>query len=111
MQCDSDYYGAIMSKKHNQRTRAEILTKRFELETLVQRRQIVVVSPRSRSKYTPHIGDKEQERAKRCRMDFLHGPHSTFSDNERSAPTLSQMSKRAYEEQAQVWQQEYDSVF
>lgn len=44
----------------------------------------------ARNKYTPHIGAKEQERAKRCYMS------STFnaSGNERSAPVMHQIAKR-----------------
>jgi hypothetical protein len=61
----------------------------------------------SRSKYTPHTGAKEVERAKRYRMDFLHGPHAVFSENYRSAPTLCQLSKVGNEQEA--WQREYDS--
>lgn len=112
-----------MSAKHHQRTRAEILGKRqapistwkgfakFGVPAVITIGRNADVRKASRSKYTPHTGAKEQARAKRCRMDFLHGAHSAFSDNERSAPTLSQMSKSAHAEQEQFWQQEYDSVF
>lgn len=51
--------------------------------------------PRGRhrgSKYAPHIGKKEQERAKRCRMVETH-PNGTL----RSSATMEQMSKREYE--------------
>lgn len=41
------------------------------------------------SKYMPHIGKKEQERAKRCYMDFNHG----IPGRERSAPTLCQEAR------------------
>lgn len=43
------------------------------------------------SKYMPHTGAKEQERAKRCRMERHHGLGAV-----RSAPTIRQMSKRQY---------------
>ena len=51
-------------------------------------RQLVSKGYRSRSKYMPHQGAKERERAKRCYMvsAFIGGP-------ERSAPVMMQMSK------------------
>lgn len=49
----------------------------------------VTVRP-SRSKYMPHIGAKEQERAKRCAMTRVHG---NFPFAERSAPTMIQFAK------------------
>jgi hypothetical protein len=120
-----DYYGEAMSKKHNQRTRAEILAKRqIDPATWIEPvRKIVMGVPgpalpsqpnasvrkASRSKYTPHTGAKEVERAKRCRMDFLHGPHAVYNDNERSAPTLCQLSK--VDHALQSLQRMYDSMF
>jgi hypothetical protein len=106
-----------LSQKHNQRTRAEILRLRglpIDPKRLNRDRfgapistPHAMVRKASLSKYTPHTGAKEVERAKRCRMDFLHGPHAVFSDNERSAPTLCQLSKVDHEQQ--TWQREYDS--
>lgn len=61
-----------MSKKHEQRTRAEILAKRQQPIskwagwTRGAPAVIKTQQPVSRSKYTPHIGAKEQARAKRC---------------------------------------------
>lgn len=55
----------------------------------------VTVRP-SRSKYMPHIGAKEQERAKRCWMQRFHGEQDLYSPNLRSAPVMHQMSKREY---------------
>jgi len=108
-----------MSAKHHQRTRAEILGKRqapistwkgfakFGVPAVITIGRNADVRKASRSKYTPHTGAKEVERAKRCRMDFLHGPHAVYNDNERSAPTLCQLSKVGNEREA--WQREYDS--
>jgi hypothetical protein len=76
-----DYYGANMSKKHNQRTRAEILAKRnIDPSTWVDPvRKIIAGMPgpvmaptpnadvrkASRSKYTPHFGAKQQAKLQR----------------------------------------------
>jgi hypothetical protein len=53
-----------MSKKHHQRTRAEILAKRAQpiVTTNCYTKNGVPVSPKpfSRSKYTPHVGAKQQ---------------------------------------------------
>ncbi|CAH2910703.1 MAG: hypothetical protein CPSOU_1836 [uncultured Paraburkholderia sp.] len=74
-----------MSRKHNQRTRAEILAKRnVPITTWAgwTRRVPAVITTSytadarraARSKYMPHIGAKEQERAKRCYMSaYLNG--------------------------------------
>jgi hypothetical protein len=61
----------------------------------------------SRSKYTPHIGAKEQERAKRCYMDWTHGNDGAL----RSAPIVGQMSKATHEAYLEAREQEYESVF
>jgi hypothetical protein len=53
----------------------------------------VTVRP-ARSKYMPHIGKKEQERAKRCYMSKYH---SGGCGHLRSAPTLCQDSRRTFE--------------
>lgn len=45
--------------------------------------------PRNRSKYAPHIGAKEQERAKRCYMSSTFG----ISGNPRCAPVMHQAAK------------------
>jgi hypothetical protein len=82
-----------MGLKHHKRTRAEILAKRFELDVAVGRGRIRLQRIKSRSKYTPHIGAKEQERATRCRMDYLHGSPRVHNDNERSAPIICQLSR------------------
>lgn len=43
---------------------------------------------------TPHIGAKEQERAKRCYMvNVFGGPSNPYNKNPRSAPTLSQAAR------------------
>lgn len=95
-----------MSKKHNQRTRAEILAKRALPITGFDRRPAPISQPVSRSKYTPHIGAKEQERAKRCYMvsAFIGGPP-------RSAPVMHQFSKTTQDAHLEAREQEYESVF
>lgn len=46
------------------------------------------------SKYMPHIGKKEQERAKRCYMvNVFGGLANPHNKNPRSAPTLSQAAR------------------
>jgi hypothetical protein len=52
-------------------------------------RKMISRTVRSRSNRMPHIGAKEQERAKRCYMRYSN-PHAP-------TPTLCQMSKREYE--------------
>jgi hypothetical protein len=53
-----------MSKKHNQRTRAEILAKcQVDPQTWVD-----PVRKASRSKYKPHIGEKQQAKLRRALM-------------------------------------------
>jgi len=94
-----------MSKKHEQRTRAEILAKRKNLTLNVEFRRIRVQPVESRSKYMPHIGAKEQARAERCYMS----PTFNCSGNLRAAPVMHQIAKASREEI--LWQQEYDSAF
>lgn len=96
-----------MGKKHNQRTRAEILAKRKNLTLDVEFRRIRVQPVESRSKYTPHIGAKEQERAKRCYMS----PTFNCEGHLRAAPVMHQLSKVARVADTELWQQEYESVF
>ncbi|WP_175980024.1 hypothetical protein [Caballeronia zhejiangensis] len=48
-----------MSKKHEQRTRAEILAKRTERDYAVAHGVLKVQKVESRSKYTPHFGAKQ----------------------------------------------------
>jgi len=50
-----------------------------------------------RSKYMPHIGAKEQERAKRCWMsEYMESGEGILRfRSRRSAPTLCQLSRRA----------------
>lgn len=59
----------------------------------------------ARSKYTAHIGAKEQERAKRCYMS----PTFNCSGNLRAAPVMHQIAKATASEH--LWQQEYESMF
>lgn len=102
-----------MSKKHHQRTRAEILAKRAQPISkwagwtrgvpVVIRTQPVEY----RSKYTPHIGAKERERAKRCYMS----PTFNCDGHIRAAPVMHQISKVARVADTELWQQEYESVF
>lgn len=58
------------------------------------RQMVSAKTPHNRSKYMPHIGAKEQERAKRCYMEATHGE---WSGLKRSASTMCQVGKRAYE--------------
>jgi hypothetical protein len=51
------------------------------------RRMVSVKTPHNRSKYMPHIGAKEQQRAKRFHMVDTHP-----SGTKRSAPTMQQHS-------------------
>jgi hypothetical protein len=113
----------MMSKKHNQRTRAEILAKRAQRiqEVRVQKKTILpngqtvyVPQPTNSerlkatfdaSKYMPHIGAKEQARAKRCYMS----PTFNYEGHVRAAPVMHQLAKATDEEI--LWQQEYESVF
>jgi hypothetical protein len=92
-----------MSKKHEQRTRAQILAKRATPIMGFDKRPAPITAPVSRSKYTPHIGAKEQERAKRCYMS------ATFNANgePRSAPIMHQVGKVPHE----AFLEEYESVF
>jgi len=94
-----------MSQKHNQRTRAQILaTRQIDPATWIEPvRKIVMGVPgpalpptpnasvrkASRSKYKPHTGAKEVERAKRL--------YVSYSDHMK--PTLCQMNLR----QATEW--------
>jgi hypothetical protein len=96
-----------VSKKHNQRTRAVILAGRKNLALNVEFKRIQVQPVEYRSKYTPHIGAKEQERAKRCYMDWTHGNDGAL----RSAPIMGQMSKATHEAYLEAREQEYESVF
>jgi hypothetical protein len=66
-----------------------------------RRRVAPSVSANGRSKYAPHTGAKEQERAKRCYMVHFHPawPHAESYDERlfvRSAPVMCQMSKRSF---------------
>jgi hypothetical protein len=58
------------------------------------RQMVSVQTPHNRRKYMPHIGKKEQERAKRCYMSKYHSGGCGYL---RSAPTLCQDSKRTFE--------------
>ncbi|WP_186066007.1 hypothetical protein [Burkholderia gladioli] len=48
-----------MSKKHEQRTRSEILAKREQPIMGFDRRPAPITRPANRSKYTPHFGKKQ----------------------------------------------------
>lgn len=114
-----------MSKKHEQRTRAQILAKRATPIPTVQVMQKnplgflvhFVKKVRAPSKYTPHFGAKEQERAKRCYMQthfpakFAAGESGFKNQAALSAPVLCQMSKADHEAYLEARQQEYESVF
>jgi hypothetical protein len=50
-----------------------------------------------RSKYMPHQGTKERERAARCYMQPFHGRMSDYSPNLRSASVVHQVSMREFE--------------
>jgi hypothetical protein len=71
----------------------------------------------TRSKYAPHIGAKEQERAKRCDMETHFPPFGEVvrpgfrTQFPRSAPVMRQMSKTDYEAYLEAREQEYESVF
>lgn len=63
-------------------------------------RQMNDVRPkRQRSKYMPHYGAKEQERARRCYMHYTFSTADSFHDplRLRSAPVLHQRSKLVQE--------------
>jgi hypothetical protein len=112
-----------MSKKHNQRTRAEILAKRGQpiQEVRVLKKilhPVPMMVPQSTgnerlraafdaSKYMPHIGAKEQEREKRCYMS----PTFNCDGHLRAAPVMHQIGKAARKADIELWQQEYESVF
>ena len=67
---------------------------RFSSDNRMGRSMIGAKTPsRSRSKYVPHMGTKERERAKRCYMERTHGIYGPL----RSAPVMLQMSKREYQ--------------
>lgn len=55
--------------------------------------------PKRVSKYMPHQGAKERDRAARCYMQPFHGRMSDYSPNLRSASVMRQMSKSQYEAQ------------
>jgi hypothetical protein len=55
-------------------------------------RQMVSNSAHSRSKYVPHQGEKERERAARCYMSSTFG----VNGNPRCAPVMHQLSKSEF---------------
>lgn len=69
----------------------------------------------ARSKYMPHIGAKEQERAKRCYMSmYLNERVAQFHPRDghlRVSPTLCQIGKATHTAYLEAREQEYDSVF
>jgi hypothetical protein len=109
-----------MSQKHNQRTRAEILAKRAQPIIETNRNSttgLLVHTTRrpERSIYMPHIGKKEQERAKRCYMShYLNESVAQFHPRDghmRASPTLCQIGKATHEAYLEAREQEYESVF
>jgi hypothetical protein len=121
-----------MSQKHNQRSRAEILAKRAQpiqevhvIRTIPSPKgPLYVPQPTSSerlktafdaSKYMPHIGKKEQERAKRCYMShYLNESVAQFHPRDghmRASPTLCQIGKATHEAYLEAREQEYESVF
>lgn len=123
-----------MSQKHHQRIRAEILAKRAKPieEVRVQRKVVHPItgvttyvpqpthSERLRaalnaSKYMPHIGAKEQERAKRLYSSmYLNEKVAQFHPQHghmRVSPTLCQIGKATHEAYLDAREQEYESVF
>ncbi|MFP3428766.1 hypothetical protein SB781_03350 [Paraburkholderia sp. SIMBA_061] len=64
------------------------------------RQMVSAKTAHNRSKYVPHIGAKEQERAKRCWMqpNFGWGMNGDQAIKvTRSAPVMNQMSKRQHD--------------
>ena len=104
-----------MSRKHNQRTRTEILVKRNDTDVAIARGTLQVQPVEYRSKYTPHFGAKEQERAKRCYMSmYLNEQVAQFHPRDghmRVSPTLCQIGKATHEAYLDAREQEYESVF
>ncbi|MGF6837017.1 hypothetical protein QF001_000884 [Paraburkholderia youngii] len=121
-----------MSRKHEQRTRAQILAKRATpiQQVRVQRQvptpqgPIWVPQPTSSerlrtdfnsSKYKPHFGAKEQERAKRLYMSgWLNESVAQFhpqNGHMRVSPTLCQIGKATHAAYLEAREQEYESVF
>jgi hypothetical protein len=69
----------------------------------------------ARSKYMPHIGAKEQERAKRCYMSmYLNEQVAQFHPRVghiRVSPTLCQIGKATHVAYLEAREQEYESAF
>ncbi|MFM0044076.1 hypothetical protein [Paraburkholderia sediminicola] len=69
----------------------------------------------ARSKYMPHIGLKEQARAKRCYMSFyLNESVAQFHPRDghmRVSPTLCQIGKATHAAYLEAREQEYESAF
>lgn len=58
------------------------------------RQMVSVKTIHSRNKYVPHIGAKEQERAKRCYMVNTFGaPANPHNASPRPTPTLAQAAR------------------
>jgi hypothetical protein len=78
---------------------SEVVTIRDDRPLTNKRRH---VSPNNRqkraSKYTPHIGAKEQERAKRCYMASSASYVLADGRHLDATPTLCQMSKGTHQE-------------
>jgi hypothetical protein len=62
----------------------------------------------ARSKYNPHIGAKERERAKRC---YMSPTFDYISGNPRSAPVMHQIGKPTRRVHVYADEREYESVF
>lgn len=63
------------------------------------RQMVSAKTAHNRSKYMPHYGAKEQNRAKRCFMsEFMQSSRGPFHcGTRRCAPTMYQMSKRQHD--------------
>lgn len=66
-------------------------TRRVTSDSKAGRQMVSKQVARARSKHMPHIGAKEQERAKRCYMNANFSVHTP-----RSAPTMETYSKRSF---------------
>lgn len=130
-----------MSRKHNQRTRAEILAKRNQpVEEIPVRKKIIAPngqwlyvpqpthSERLRTAFDasmsrPRTGAKEQERAKRLYESQLLNEQfvdhyarigvilSEDQMHDRATPTLCQFSKKTHNAYLEAREQEYESAF
>nr|WP_132454242.1 hypothetical protein [Paraburkholderia sp. BL8N3] len=78
-------------------TGADVVTIERERPVSAKRRRVAPSPRKKASNRMPHIGAKEQERAKRLFMvSTFGGPSNPFNESPRCAPTLCQMSKRQF---------------